>query len=577
MTKNKIEKQKDVENFLANFPNYTIQYFADDKYGKGDSIAKTSTHFDLEEADQMQKSGHQVFFSINGFKEGKKDPTNINAVYVDIDVSEEKNIPLNRKAIVADYIIEPPLSPHLITKTKNSYHLIWLVKDIKTEFDFVSVTKKLTQYFEADDSELNINKVLQLPESYYFRNPKNPSECILLIDNSRTISRYGKQEILENFDSENLNNMKKEKKEYFSIDDSDENEEGYSPHRVSKKDIYVTEALRAKNNLKITTSDELLAITPKPQPYIIETLIPENAITAITAESGTGKSLFALILGHHIATGTKLFDKFEVEKKKVLYIDLEMDEDIIVSRYKSIVNEKEDLDFVHNQIWKIDEPLQYDWLKNTITTEGYDVVILDTLTNIHNKTENSADEMKLVNEELLRLIRETGVTIIFLHHNRKPQRGESRNQNSSRGSTEIINKVSSYLMLRSSEISVDENGNFINSLELSQLKARRPEHMKEIGFNVLHNKETNKTTWNYVGYIDKKKKAIEKASEKITELFKKGDEEEYTLKELSEIIKEVGESNIRAAVKKLVEEKMLIFHFGTGSQNNTKFYFLIEE
>jgi RecA-family ATPase len=371
--------------------------------------------------------------------------------------------------------------------------------------------------------------------------------------------------------------MTNEKREHFLMDDSDENERRYSPlHGVSQTDI-VSEVLKAKNNLKITTSKELLSMTLKQQPYIIETLIPESAITAITAESGTGKSLFALILAHHMANGTKLFDKFEVKKSRVLYIDLEMDEDIIVSRYRSIIEEKEDLDFVHNQSWKIDEPLQYNWLKNTIINENYGVVILDTLTNIHNKVENSADEMKLVNEELLRLVRETGVTIIFLHHNRKQQRGDGRNQNSSRGSTEIINKVSSYLMLRSSGISFNENDNFVNSLELSQLKARRPEHMKEISFDVLHNKKTNKTTWNYVGYVDKKRKATEKAGDKIIELLKNSEEKEYTINNLAETIKGIGMSNIRSAVKNLVEEKILGFHLGTGSQNNTKFYFLIEE
>ena len=376
-----------------------------------------------------------------------------------------------------------------------------------------------------------------------------------------------------------MNHYKEYNKKHPTIDETDETEQRQLPHPegVSQRIIDAVERQEISEFINITTSEELLAMTPKPHPYVIDTLIPENAITAITAESGTGKSLFALILAHHIATGTKLFDKFEVKKMKVLYVDLEMDEDIIVSRYKSVIKEKEDLDFVHNQSWKIDNIKQYKLLKNKIIEGSYGVVILDTLTNIHNKIENSSDEMKLVNEEMLKLIRETGVTIIYLHHNRKPMRGEGRNQNSSRGSTEIINKVSSHLMLASSEISFDENENFVNTMELSQMKARRPEHMKEISFNVLHNKKENQTTWSYIGYVDKKKKATEKASEKIIEILKNGGEDELTIKDVLAIVKGIGESNIRSAIKDLLEKKILDSHVGTGKQCNTKYYFLVDE
>ena len=143
--------------------------------------------------------------------------------------------------------------------------------------------------------------------------------------------------------------------------------------------------------------------------------------------------------------------------------------------------------------------------------------------------------------------------------------------------TEIINKVSSHLMLASSEISFDENENFVNTMELSQMKARRPEHMKEISFNVLHNKKENQTTWSYIGYVDKKKKATEKASEKIIEILKNGGEDELTIKDVLAIVKGIGESNIRSAIKDLLEKKILDSHVGTGKQCNTKYYFLVDE
>lgn len=213
MTKNKIEK--DVEKFLANFPNCIIQYFTDDKQKTENRIGKTSAQFNLEEANQMQKNGCGVFFSVNGFKKGKRTKenlTNINAVYVDIDIAKEKeNLEkdelFSRKAIVADYISEFPLNPHFVTETKNGYHLIWLVRNIETESDFIFITKGLTQYFKADDGGLAVNKVLRLPGFNHLKNPKDPFRCVLLKDNSETIPKYSKDEIIEKFNLNNLKNM----------------------------------------------------------------------------------------------------------------------------------------------------------------------------------------------------------------------------------------------------------------------------------------------------------------------------------------------------------------------------------
>ena len=217
MIKDKIATQNNSEKFLANFPNYTIQYFVDDRKEKKGN-AKTSAQFDLEEANKMQKKGCGVFFSINGFREGKRKKenlTNINAVYVDIDIAKEENHLekdelLGKKAIANNYIMKSPLEPHFITETKNGFHLIWLVGDIETESDFIFITKGLTKYFKADDGGLSVNKVLRLPGFRHLKNPEDPFKCILLKDNSDTIPKYCKDEIIKKFNLDNIKNMTNE-------------------------------------------------------------------------------------------------------------------------------------------------------------------------------------------------------------------------------------------------------------------------------------------------------------------------------------------------------------------------------
>ena len=87
----------DTNKLLKNFPNCVIQYFTDDKKNNSNATARTSVSFDSSEASVMQKKNCGVFFSINGFRDGKRikeNLVNINAIFVDIDVAKEKeNLP----------------------------------------------------------------------------------------------------------------------------------------------------------------------------------------------------------------------------------------------------------------------------------------------------------------------------------------------------------------------------------------------------------------------------------------------------------------------------------------------------
>ena len=63
------------------------------------------------------------------------------------------------------------------------------------------------------------------------------------------------------------------------------------------------------DDFKISTCKDLLNYEVQPEFFVINPLIPKEAITSITADSGKGKSLFVLILAYCMASGTPLFDK----------------------------------------------------------------------------------------------------------------------------------------------------------------------------------------------------------------------------------------------------------------------------
>jgi len=328
---------------------------------------------------------------------------------------------------------------------------------------------------------------------------------------------------------------------------------------------------------KIVTGKELLEMEVKKTPFIVDQIIPERAITAITANSGSGKSLLTLIMSRHIALGAPLFDLYKTKKSKILIIDQEMNEETIVSRYQSIVGLDLDIHFIHDQSFKIDNNADYAELKNKIIDRDYNVLILDTFNTIHNKIENDSGDMKLVNDLLLKLIRETDVTIIYLHHNRKETNGQAQGKHSSRGSTEIIAKVSSLLMIKSERgEKINDDRSTITTYTLSQEKSRAPGKFKTIKLKVAYNEEENKTSYSDFKEVDQSSRDDSKIQEVICELLK---DNVFSIASILDKLKdrqeEITESRLRKILSKMIRSKLLKTEKGSSKQHNTNFYSLM--
>lgn len=323
-----------------------------------------------------------------------------------------------------------------------------------------------------------------------------------------------------------------------------------------------------EKGLVISTCQELLKYETQPEFFIINPLIPKEAITSITADSGKGKSLFALILAYHIAAGLPLFDKYPMEQGKVLIIDQEMNKNEIVTRFKKLVGSDIPIDYMIDQKFLITDAEDLLNLKLAIIKGSYKVVIFDTFTEIHNKEENDSGAMKAVNKNLLELIRETKVTVIYLHHHRKLQKGERLSQSSSRGSSEIIAKVSSHLLLDSKNYK-DEFGNKVLEISVSQEKARSSSRLdSKISFKIINDEFENKIKWEYLGEIEEKGKKVEEAKIAIVEILQT--RAGATVRDLEDSLSGVGSSNIRTALKELV----LGSKIDVSQQGKAKYYFM---
>ena len=216
--------------------------------------------------------------------------------------------------------------------------------------------------------------------------------------------------------------------------------------------------------------------------FIVNPMIVEEGINVITAKSGVGKSLLMLKMAQAIATGQPFLEKYETKKAKILIIDLEMSENLLIERAKYVVREDTEIDFYCNQSFTINENKDTDWLIEKIKKNGYKVVVIDTFNTAHTKNENDNSEMRIVNQELLKIINETGCTIIFLHH--EPKGEDYKGSDIARGATEIIAKASSHISLKKTRgTSVMINGELIEGfhISVSQGKARERERLNKFG------------------------------------------------------------------------------------------------
>lgn len=207
-------KSEDVEKFLSHFPGHVIQYIDDGKTNP--ALNKTVAKFNYDEVINKQEAGAGVFFSVNGFSNGrriKENLTNINGVFIDLDVAKKEDklsqeIITERKKGAYSKLAQAPLVPHFITETKHGYHAIWLVKNISLT-GFMFVEENLIKYFDADLGSKDICRVLRLPGFNHLKDPLNPFLCKLIDDNS-SLPSYSVKEIVEAFGFDALLTKKKE-------------------------------------------------------------------------------------------------------------------------------------------------------------------------------------------------------------------------------------------------------------------------------------------------------------------------------------------------------------------------------
>ena len=235
--------------------------------------------------------------------------------------------------------------------------------------------------------------------------------------------------------------------------------------------------------MNITTlRDQLTVFEAMPEPkYLIENLIIEKSINIIAAPSNVGKTLLATELYLLFENGGELFH-MKVEKRKALYLDLELQSTMFFYRLKkqSKTNGGENLYYSDQQIdISVDEQLE--GFINSLKQNNIEVIIVDSYSQLTvGSEENSNSQQAIILSQLFK-IKNAGITLILLHHTRKEATNNNLSINSLRGGSVIASGADTILMLtRSGKV-----------LNLKQIKDRlQPiESWLDVYFEFTENQE----------------------------------------------------------------------------------------
>jgi len=175
---------------------------------------------------------------------------------------------------------------------------------------------------------------------------------------------------------------------------------------------------------------DLTKAPPAPN-WLLQDLIACGDVVLCSGGSGLGKSWLTMGLSVAVADGHKAYLGQDVLKHgPVLYVDEENPEDVIYHRLKKLgLQNKSKVRYLWNNALRLDR--NPDELLDEALEFRPVLIVLDSLTRIHNGEENDAGTMSpLLNDAIRPLARETGAAVVLIHHHDKAGMGP-------RGSSDI--------------------------------------------------------------------------------------------------------------------------------------------
>jgi len=205
-------------------------------------------------------------------------------------------------------------------------------------------------------------------------------------------------------------------------------------------------------------SDLVATDLPPLDSWLGDGLLVRGELAFLTGHSGIGKTFLALQLMSALSIG-HTFCGIPTRAAKVGFVELEMPWGSVQQRLRALDPARSDL----SRIAVVCEPpaavhVREETVQAALIAfcrmHGIEVLVMDPFNRLHGDDENDNSDMGRVMEGLHTIRRETGVSILVLHHVRKqpsglPQGGRSRTSSldSMRGSSRLTNEPATIMAL----------------------------------------------------------------------------------------------------------------------------------
>jgi hypothetical protein len=164
---------------------------------------------------------------------------------------------------------------------------------------------------------------------------------------------------------------------------------------------------------------------PPEPPELIYGVMRRGGKCLLTGDSKAGKTFIAMYLGGCLATGSAFLDMFSCSKCKVLYCNFELEDYSVYKRMQKIFEANGwSFDNIKLDFWNLRgfaAPIEQlvDKIIPRCAAGEYDAVIFDPLYKIQSGDENKAGDMASVTNAFDRICKNTGASVIYVHHHSK--------------------------------------------------------------------------------------------------------------------------------------------------------------
>lgn len=198
------------------------------------------------------------------------------------------------------------------------------------------------------------------------------------------------------------------------------------------------------------TSEDFLNQDLPDDRFIVDPLLTIGGDSLLYGRGGLGKSLLAMTLARDIINGQPFLDRYTTHRGRVLYISADMTRQTLIDRLGRVFPYLHEPDNLHFLFTKgnfdcLELSADLPEIKAAVDF-GADLVVLDTLRNLHFLSENDSESAAKVYGAWRALFGEHP-HMLYLHHDRKSYGDDFEAYASVRGSLAWLNAVDTGLLL----------------------------------------------------------------------------------------------------------------------------------